>query len=441
MKRLLITLAAIALALVSCQKQEVARVAEGGTPVEFVASLYQPIVLKSTVDNPFDVDDQVGIFSSAPINAANVAYKVSSMPTTNPAASGALVPVVDDNAILWGQGQSAATSFYAYMPYASANTDMTDIAIAVENDQHTLANLNNSDFMAATAANVAVQTAASLQFNHKLSKVIVKVENKLAQDITKVEIKNVKKTAAIDLTTGTVTAAAAEEATQVIWAYPEENTVVETVSNVNHTYHVFDAIIVPQSAQPQIVVTVGSNTTYKFALSSAFSFVGGQTATATLVLESAAASENAVSFSFTVGEWGANTDMAYGAGQKEISNPDQWSVIGNIMGTSWNQDFYMETNPNTEGELMVTIKYRKDEEFKFRFGSAWKDENHTDDKYVQAGAPNSTALDYSDVNNSHDLWGEGNQNIKLAVDDDDEHTFTLYFKPVGYKLHIVEVTD
>lgn len=444
MKRTLLTLAAIAIALVSCNKQEAPKgpVADG-TPVQFTASLFEPIVLKSTVDNPFDLDGEVGIFSGTPINAANVAYKVSSLPTTTPAAAGALVAVNDDETILWGQGQTAATTFYAYQPYSAANTDMTAIAIAVENDQHTLANLNKSDFMSATAANVAVKADAALQFSHKLSKVIVKVENKLAQDITKVEIKNVKKTAGIDLTTGVVTATAAEEATQVIQAYAEEGTVVETDANsVNHTYHVFDAIIVPQSAQPQIIVTVGANTTYRFALSSSFSFASGQKATATLVLESASASEDAASFSFTVGEWGANTDMSYGAGQKEITNPDQWSVIGNIMGTSWNQDFYMVTNPDNADEVMVTIKYRKDEEFKLRFGSAWKDETHTDAKYVQAGAQNSTALSYSDPNNSHDLWGEGNQNIKIDVGESvEEHTFTLYFKPEGYKLHIVEITD
>ena len=435
MKRTLITLATIALALVSCSKQEAQKdVVTDGMPVSFRASLSQDYTVKSTtVDNPFDVDKQIGIFAGSPIVANNIAYKVSSMPTTEPTA-GALVPVDDENPILWKQGQSAATTFYAYTPVATTE-DAAAVPATVPTDQSTLAALNNADFMAATAPNVTPGNAAELAFAHKFHKIIVLVENKLAQDVTKVQIKNVKVAASVNLIEDTITPSG--DATSTIDTYDTGTTANKVIETVNHTYDVYTAIIVPQTAQPQIVVTIGANTTYTYSLGAPMSFNGNQTATATLVVESAAASANAASFSFTVGEWGANTDMEYGAGQKGISDPDQWSVIGNIMGTSWNQDFYMTENTQNAGEYMVTIKYNKDEEFKFRFGSAWKDETtHTDEKYRQFGAASTSAL--SIKGEGHTLVGSNNQNIKISVDDENEHTFTLYLTPSTGHLYIDE---
>ena len=435
MKRTLITLATIAMALVSCNKQEAARSVEfDGTPVKFTASMAQQYQVKSTtVDNPFDVDKQVGIFAGAPIVANNYAYKVSSMPTTEPAAAGALIPVDEENPILWNQGQSAATTFYAYAPLGES-TDAAAISASVLTDQTSLDKVNTSDFMAATALNVTPGAAAGLEFSHKFHKIIVLVENKLAQDVTNVAVKNVKVAATVNLTDGTITPTG--EATSVVNTFATGTTVNRTIAEVNHTYDVYTAIIVPQTAQPQIVITVGTNTTYTYSLASEMNFSGNQTATATLTVESAAASANAASFSFTLAEWGANTDMEYGAGSKGISNPDQWSVIGNIMGTSWNQDFYMAENPENSGEYMVTIKYNKDEEFKFRFGSAWKDETHTDEKYKQYGASSTSAL--SIKGDGHTLIGSNNQNIKIDVSDEKEHTFTLYLNPTSGHLYIDE---
>ena len=408
-----------------------------GTPVKFTASLSQQYQVKSTtVDNPFDVDKQIGIFAGSPIVANNVAYKVSSMPTTEPAAAGALVPVNEESPILWKQGQSAATTFYAYTPIGTSE-DASAIPVTVPADQSTLSALNNADFMAATALDVTPGNAAALSFGHKFHKVIVLVENKLAQDVTKVQIKNVKMAGSVDLTAGTV--AASGEATGVIDAYATGTTANKVIETVNHTYDVYTAIIIPQTAQPQIVVTIGANTTYTYSLGASMAFAGNQTATATLVVESAAASANAASFSFSVGEWGANTDMEYGDGQKGLADPFCWSIIGNVMGTSWNQDFYMTQNPSNENEYFILgFTIAPGDSFKFRKGSAWADETHLEaDGYLQFGLPSGTAsVTIPDEGANVDLASSNNVDIVIAVAAATQ--YDIYLKPTENKVWIKE---
>ena len=335
MKRIVWILLAAALALVSCQKHERASLRTPGE-VRFTTSLDRYSV-KAT-DTAFEAGDQVGIFAGAPISVENVKASVS---------GSSLTP---ETAIRWVEDDNSVVSFYAYYPYASGAVKAYPFEVAA--DQSAIANYKKSDLMVAAAKSAPTEDAVALNFHHALSKVAITIDNQIANTtVSKLEFCGVALGAAVDLETGAVSGVSSEKKDVV----------------ANATGSGWQLLIVPQTAQPEVRVTLSSGANYLFKLDNAFTFSAGKKATANLVVKEAAA----VTFTFEVVDWDDEpSPIDFGEGE-EIGQA--WSVVG--LGGDWDLGIPMTCtqagNAELEGVWEADITYVSGDEFKLRCGDLW----------------------------------------------------------------------
>lgn len=110
-----------------------------------------------------------------------------------------------DRAVYWDNG---TYDVYAYYPYAPRVNDTEDYAFSVATDQSTYAGYTASDFLWASRAGVtASASAVRLQFSHRMSKAVIRLEK--GADFTgeipadcQVYIHNTVTDASVDLSTG-----------------------------------------------------------------------------------------------------------------------------------------------------------------------------------------------------------------------------------------------
>ena len=370
MSKSLFSILAVAAMLVACNKTE-APVTQAGAPVQFRASVANEYVVKSTtIDNPIDDGTFVGIYAGSPISVNNKKYaKTESSMTLTPESG---------ETINWLVGQNGTQDFYAYYPYQSTATE-SSIPVTVQTDQTTLANLNSSDFLWGSDENRAANTAASITLNHKLTKVIINIDNNLAQDVTGVEITGLKNTTTATPSTGALGEMSGSGNIQAYLNTDQngwddgDNTDSGDTRNRQYT-----AIVLPEaSVSPSIVVTVANSLVYTYTLSEAYTFVAGSTATAAITINPGASEAgSAASFSFSLGNWTSGSAINIASGTPTPTKPsNKWSIIGTINGTNWNQDFYLTqtaTGTNAwEGTWEGDFTYASGDVFKLRFNNEW----------------------------------------------------------------------
>lgn len=411
MKKNLLTIFAIAAAFVACNKTE-APVAQTGSLVQF-STAFNTYTVKSAVDNTLENGSSVGIYAASPIGATNIKYNKDVDATTLSA---------DATGISWLIGQNGTQDFYAYYPYSNTAT-VSSIPVSINTDQSIIANLNASDFVWGSATGVTAGTSSrvGITLNHKLTKVIIRIDNNLAQDVTGVKITGLKNTATAVPSTGVI---GEMSGSGDIVAYHNsandgwDDSNNETVDTRNREYI---AIVLPESTvTPSIVVTVADSYEYTYTLTSAYTFVGGNTATAAIAINpgDSEAGEEAT-FSFTMGEWANGAAMSLPGTTPTPTQPEnKWSIIGTINGSNWNQDFYMSSseNNNAPNEVKITFTYAAGNAFKLRYNNAWG---------TQAGAPSTTALA---ANTDIILASSNNHDITLSGG---AGTYTIYFDPVA----------
>lgn len=422
MKKNLLTIVALATALVACNKTE-APVAKTGAPVQFRASVANEYVVKSTtIDNPVDDGAFVGIYAGAPINASNKKYAKTASAMT-------LTPEVGQT-INWLVGQNGTQDFYAYYPYKDGATE-SSIPVTINTNQATLANLNASDFLWGCDEDIAANATSSITLNHKLTKVIINIDNNLAQDVTGVEITGLKNTTTATPSTGDLgemsgsgNIQAYQNADQNGWSDGDN----ETDDTRNRQYV---AIVLPEaSVNPTIVITVANSLVYTYTLSENYTFASGSTATAAITIDPGASEAGtAASFSFSVGTWNSGSSMNITSGTPDPSKPEnKWSIIGTINGSNWNQDFYMVSSESSDAgrddEVKITFTYAAGNAFKLRYNNDWT---------TQAGASATTAL--TSGGDGHTLAGSNNNDITLAGG---AGTYTIYFDPSDYHFYITK---
>ena len=107
--------------------------------------------------------------------------------------------------VYWNEGKH---NVYAYYPYSETVNDVENYSFSVQEDQSTAKNFTLSDFLWASATNVtASASAVTMQFAHKLSCVVVKLqkgenfEGNIPND-TQVYIYSTVAKASINLSTG-----------------------------------------------------------------------------------------------------------------------------------------------------------------------------------------------------------------------------------------------
>ena len=336
MKKSLFALCTVALALVACHKHVTPVLPTDGT-IRFTTNI-QPYTLKSTATS-LDENDAVGIFATAPVSGENVKYTVG--------ADGLLTAA---DPLKWVPEDETPITFMAYYPYGEEVTS-TVVPFAVQADQ--TSGTASSDLMAATAKNVTPGSEVTLAFTHQLSKVIVKVTNNLTDvSVASVTIEDVVLTADLDLSAGSLTA----------------GTATSSVKAASVGEGQFEAIIVPQTAKPSIVVKTSGADVYTFVLPSSAEFVAGATATAELTLNPQVTPEPQVAaLSFSVADWGENTDLVF---DDPVVGQKAWSVIGTVNGSAWDTDFPM-TELSAAYTWTIDITYAEGDEFKFRYDGSW----------------------------------------------------------------------
>ena len=336
MKRIVWIFLAAALALVSCQKHERAALQRSPGEVRFTTSLDRYSV-KAT-DTAFESGDQVGIFAGAPISVDNVKAAVSGTSLT------------PETAIRWVEDDNSVVSFYAYYPYAP--DAVKAYAFTVAADQSAAADYKKSDLMVAAAQSAPTENAVALNFHHALSKVALTVDNQIAgTTVSQLEFCGVALGATVNLETGAVSGVASEK----------KNVKANAAGNG------WQLIVVPQTAQPEVRVTLSSGASYLFKLDNAFTFTAGKKATASLVVKEAAA----VSFTFEVVDWDDEASpIDFGEGE-EIGKA--WSVVG--LGGDWDLGIQMTCTQSGSAELEgvweADITYAAGDEFKLRCGDLW----------------------------------------------------------------------
>lgn len=239
-----------------CSRDEGMAADDGGTPVDFSASI-QAISRTAGAGDTWTAEDPVGIFmlpasgtiEATPADRANVKYKVSDV------VSGSLSPVSGTPLYY---PQSGNVDFIAYYPYGEKG----DVAGKVTNENKYKISLSDQsspttlDVLRAETKNVAKsKTAVSLEFRHVLSKITLNVNveanigfqgSTMTSD--NVTIGGMPAGAVLDLQSGALTA----EATEAI--QPLKATGTTTDFDVT-----FSAIIVPQegTAGRTVVFTLG----------------------------------------------------------------------------------------------------------------------------------------------------------------------------------------
>lgn len=334
MKKVLLTLLAAATVLVACDKTETAPVAKDGSREVHFTTNIQTYTVKAALD-----DQTVTVVAGAPINA-----------TTNATAKDSkLTPATK---LYWAENQTAKTKFAAIYPAVEAVPTGYDLLFG-EGFNYDY----QKEVLVATSGEVTPGEDVALTFKHPFSKIEVTVT---AEGLTvqNVKIGKVKMDSDVDLLEGTFTA--------------KGDLKSFNATKVDAKYL---ALIIPQSAKPEITVTAKKGEEeakdYKFVLAENVNFVANKVYTAAItVTDSTPEVGEEVSLGFNVTEWDATaTPMTYTPAEPD---PDVWSVIGAINGTDWDEDFALTEGTGVEeGKLVANITFNTGSEFKIRLNGSW----------------------------------------------------------------------
>ena len=396
------------MAIASCAKQEVS-VVTPDTPISFCVKQNSMFAFTKATESALVDDDEIQIIAGTPVSAASKA----TVSGTN---------LVLTNPIYWKKGQTASADFVAIYPYTSSTSTTVDY------------NLNyggNHDFnyhklyLVAKASSAPTEEKIALNFRHPFSKVLINVTNQLGNDgVASVELKSIKMEGVLDLVAETVNLEGKEN-------------VNVTASKLSDTQ--WGAIVMPQSAQPQLVVTTELGSVYTFTLPAAFNFEAGKVATAAVTLVGQGGSGDdhgdAASFSFTVTDWSAAAENP-GFEGGSIAMGNYWYVLGtvyqedNTVG-AWAKDFPMTYGgKNNQDKEIWTITINYDEAkataqagpgFKLRKYSSATPE---DEKWnVQLGMSSEDPNTYVDIDYTYDLSSSNNKDIRF--EEAGRYTLTL----------------
>lgn len=345
-----------ALILLGCAKEVGDGAPDFSKPVQFTTSSVNEYVFKST-EGALATGDYIGVFAGNPISRNNVKMRVN---------GSALEYTNDADRIYWGTGQTTASNFVAYEPWIAdgsfSNLANKQRTWTVQSNQSSDANFNASDLKVANV-DVDSEDEVELAFNHILAKVTITITSELASTISQVELLNVISTGIIDLDDSTVSSPGAANSTVVAH---------QKSYNSGTKVYVYEAIVIPQSgANPSIRVTVEGGTTYTYELSSSVNLTSGANATAAFTISRPGLA--AAFTSLSVSSWGAGSSGTVNTSGRSVNRQTgKWAIVGNIMGTDWDEDIYMSNTGSNEWS--VDIYYNPGEIFLFRYNNTWIDE-------------------------------------------------------------------
>jgi len=282
MKKLLYVLAfAAAVVLAGCQR-EAENANTGLKEIKFKASL--DFDTKVTASS-FEEGDVIGLSVGEPINVSCSKLTYS---------GGALTA---EKTLYWPESMPylAEALFMAWYPhnfFGDLDPMKSGISHIIERDQYREGKYEGSDLLAAVTGASPAKETVDLEFRHKFSRLKIKVVDQLCADSFRdiqadsfhsIGLFGLKLQAVVNLGEGTVQAYETSE--DVI--YPMR------ASEMNYW-----AIVVPQTATPEIVVTLNSGETRTYVPSVPITFTGGKQLSATLTL-----ADKEISFQWDIVDW------------------------------------------------------------------------------------------------------------------------------------------
>ncbi len=322
---------ALALAFASCSSLMEKDVTPAGqNAVRFTTNI-GAFATKATAD-AFENGDQVGIIANEPINVDNVLYTVSGNTLTS------------STPICWLEGQEAETRFFAYYPYDKEFSMLNEYqyVLKVETDQSTHEAYSRSDFLVAEGA-AKPGEPVNLEFRHFFSRIDVALPSQMLSSVSSVGISGVSSSYVIG--TGEQSEPVTITAAQITSASGEK---------------AFSAIIIPQKANPSLVITKTDGSVQTFSLGKTMYFEQGKRYQAQLSVKDDGSLE--AEFVFRVFDW-LNGDWVWFEGYRP-----RWSVIGNFTN-DWNDDYEMEDLGG--GKYQIDLWLPEEAEFKFRLDGSW----------------------------------------------------------------------
>lgn len=239
-------IAAMAVALCACEKEKSGNVAYVPDENEIQLNLIHPDAQTRVTDAGFESDDQIGVYvtaSDAPLQLAG--NEVNNELFTYNGSSW-----TSARKVYWNEGTH---NVYAYYPYSSSVNDVVDYSFRVQTDQSTQEAYYQSDFLWASSTGVSASAdPVPMQFEHKMSKVVVKLlkgeayEGDIPAD-AEVYIMSTVPQAVVDLSTGD--------------AAKDNFASTESIKCMKLADGEYSAIVVPQSLtsrRPLVEVIVGS---------------------------------------------------------------------------------------------------------------------------------------------------------------------------------------
>ena len=283
------------------------------------------------LDTSFEEGDLIGLFASAPLNLVNEKLTWS---------GGALVP---GQTLYWPLGSQDAADFRAYYPYSQELKALEGkIPFQVELDQSQYANYTASDLMFAAARASAKDEKVNLVFDHKLSKIAVKVENNTGEAIREVLFAVQATTAVVDAANGEVSEAVASENVDVMHAYVSGDS--------------FYAIVPPQKTPVQVAISTVGGKTFTFEAKEV-EFLSGKQSRGTVTLNSVPEGDK-VEFSLAIVPWDEGGNIRFT--DSEIGERSGYDVYlintrERIHMTETNPGEFFYNFPNYNGEQFYVL--------------------------------------------------------------------------------------
>lgn len=192
-----------AMTFTACQNSDVDEVTGNvsGQDEIVLDMIYPNSAATRATETAFEKSDKVGVY----VTATDAALQLGGNEVNNELFTYNGSAWTANRKVYWNKGKH---NVYAYYPYSEAVNDVENYSFSVQEDQSTAKSFTLSDFLWASAKDItASASAVKMQFAHKLSCVVVKLEKgenfegNIPND-TQVYIYSTVAKANIDLSTG-----------------------------------------------------------------------------------------------------------------------------------------------------------------------------------------------------------------------------------------------
>lgn len=327
-------------ALASCAKEEDKALQQ--REIKFSASL-GTFQVKAT-DTAFEKGDAVGVYALGTTTFSNrkLVYDGVNLTAETP--------------VYWSSYQQVneGNLFRAYYPYQEGLENEKEYFFTVQPDQSTHASYTASDLMVGDAYASPSDGTVHLNFVHQMSKVVLTIDNRLGSEIADVYFADVY---------GRVRVYPGEG----LGAIGEPGTIKAGKVTLTDGSPAWALILAPQGCNPRLLITTVDGKQYTYYSDYTVYFSSGHRYGVRIVLD-----ETSISTDFTsdVLDWVDDSDIQFGQMTPQPQN-GSWAVIGSIMGTGWDTDFWMERCYSEYNCYYGLIYYQEGDEFKLRCNGDW----------------------------------------------------------------------